>query len=167
MSTFPIHPLRLLSYTTRIYLTLHLIYTHLYTQALTHGASMLPTFSVYGDSALISRYYRRGRDIHVGDMVTFDSVVKPGEKVIKRVLGMPGDYVLRDTPRRDGGCGGMMMQVPQGHCWVVGDNMPYSRDSRHFGPMPLALIKGKVLSKFQSWYDPRWVEDGLKPPELD
>lgn len=59
---------------------------------------MLPTFEVTGDSALISRYYRRGRGIVVGDIIAFDSVVEPGEKVVKRVIGLPGDYVLRQTP---------------------------------------------------------------------
>lgn len=59
---------------------------------------MLPTFEVLGDWVLISRAYRRGKDIKVGDVVSFDSVVDPAERVIKRVIGMPGDYVLRDTP---------------------------------------------------------------------
>lgn len=59
---------------------------------------MLPTFSVTGDFVLISSFYRQGKGITVGDIVSFDSVVEPGEKVIKRVIGLPGDYVLRDTP---------------------------------------------------------------------
>jgi Signal peptidase, peptidase S26 len=70
---------------------------------------MLPTFEVIGDSVIISRYYRRGRGVKVGDIVSFDSVVEPGESVIKRVLGMPGDYVLRDTP----GTTDTMIQVSQ------------------------------------------------------
>ena len=59
---------------------------------------MLPTFEVVSDQVLISRFYRRGKGIVVGDIITFDSVVEPGERVIKRVLGLEGDYVLRDTP---------------------------------------------------------------------
>ena len=59
---------------------------------------MLPTFEVTGDSVIISRYYRRGRKVKVGDVVQFDSVVEPGEGVIKRVLGLQGDYVMRDAP---------------------------------------------------------------------
>lgn len=34
----------------------------------------------------------------VGDVIAFNSVVDPDERVIKRVLGMEGDLVLRDTP---------------------------------------------------------------------
>jgi inner membrane protease subunit 1 len=59
---------------------------------------MLPTLEVLGDGVIVDRWYRRGRGIQVGDLVTFDSVIEPGESVLKRVLGIEGDYVLRDTP---------------------------------------------------------------------
>lgn len=69
---------------------------------------MLPTIEVMGDHVLISKQYRRGRGIEVGDVIGFNSVYEPGETVIKRVLGMPGDYVLRDTP---GSASTAMIQV--------------------------------------------------------
>lgn len=126
---------------------------------------MLPTFEVAGDWVLESKYHRRGRDIAVGDIVSFNSVVEPGERVIKRVIGLQGDYVLRDTPgaRLPGSRPGeeSMLQVPPGHCWVVGDNMPDSRDSRIFGPMPMALIRGKIIAKVFPWSERRWIENGL------
>jgi signal peptidase I len=34
--------------------------------------------------------------------------------------------------------------VPNGHCFVLGDNRNNSLDSRHFGPVPLADVKGRV-----------------------
>jgi signal peptidase I len=36
------------------------------------------------------------------------------------------------------------LTVPHGHCFVLGDNRAHSRDSRHFGPIPLADVKGRV-----------------------
>lgn len=35
-------------------------------------------------------------------------------------------------------------QVPNGYCFVLGDNRSACKDSRHFGPVPLADIKGRV-----------------------
>ena len=36
------------------------------------------------------------------------------------------------------------MTVPEHHCFVLGDNRNLSFDSRNFGPVPLATIKGKA-----------------------
>jgi inner membrane protease subunit 1 len=56
-------------------------------------------------------------------------------------------------------------QVPDGHCYVVGDNLKFSRDSRMFGPLPLGLVKAKVLGKL-STSEREWsslTDDGLQP----
>jgi len=36
------------------------------------------------------------------------------------------------------------MTVPEHHCFVLGDNRNLSRDSRHFGAIPLGTIKGRA-----------------------
>ena len=59
---------------------------------------------------------------------------------------------LRDFPR---------MTVPNGHCFVLGDNRNRSLDSRSFGPVRLADILGRVD---RVWY-PRWEK--LSPREGD
>ncbi|KAH8811919.1 signal peptidase-like protein I [Xylogone sp. PMI_703] len=154
------HPFRLLVATIKFTFAAHVFCEYAYVPVPAWGPSMLPTFEVLGDWLLISRQYRRGRGIEIGDFVTFDSVVEPGERAIKRVIGLEGDYVLRDTP---GSRSTEMLQVPKGHCWVVGDNLPYSRDSRHFGPMPMALIKGKVIAKVLPWDERRWIVNDVQP----
>ncbi|CAL3966657.1 hypothetical protein PZA11_003240 [Diplocarpon coronariae] len=153
------HPLRVLSAAVKT-----IFFTHLYVQygpfpSGTYGASMLPTLEVIGDFVLIDKRFRRGRGVLVGDVVCFDSVVETGGRVIKRVVGLGGDYVMLDTPETTD----RMIQVPEGHCWVVGDNMPYSRDSRHYGPVPMALVRGKVIAKAFPWSERKWIGNGLQP----
>jgi type IV secretory pathway protease TraF len=38
-------------------------------------------------------------------------------------------------------------QVPAGHVWLQGDNTLNSTDSRHYGPVPYALLKGRAFCK--------------------
>ena len=62
------------------------------------GPSMLPTLQMYGDQLWIDRRYRYGRDIKVGDMVACMRPDQPDSPIAKRIVGMPGDYVLKGTP---------------------------------------------------------------------
>jgi inner membrane protease subunit 1 len=92
---------------------------------------------------------------------------------------MPGDYVVRDDtysptvggapiPGLDEGEMDavreepVMVQVPEGHVWVSGDNLPYSRDSRFHGPLPMALIRGKTLYVGDGWFN--WTS--FRKPQL-
>ena len=74
---------------------------------------MMPTFNSFGDAVLISKYYRRGRGVQVGDIVSFVHPIDSEERAIKRVLGMPGDFVCRDTPGTGARAGTPMIQVSQ------------------------------------------------------
>ena len=69
---------------------------------------MLPTLAVDHDWVYISKFYRRGKGVRVGDVVSFKHPMFPSVGALKRVVGMPGDFVLRDTP---GSERGMMIQV--------------------------------------------------------
>lgn len=69
---------------------------------------MLPTFMVDGDWLVIAKRFQKGKNIEVGDIVSFQSTYEPGARVIKRVIGVGGDYVLRDTP---GSASNAMIQV--------------------------------------------------------
>ena len=143
-------------------LFLHVAYGYFFEYNGAYGASMVPTIMMEGESLLISKWYRRGRGVQFGDIVSFAHPVKTGERAVKRVIGMPGDFVLRDTP----GTSGTMVQVPEGHCWVAGDNLLHSRDSRMFGPLPLALVKGKAIAHFYPWWKvwkPQPMDNTLLP----
>ncbi|MHC4119536.1 MAG: signal peptidase I [Planctomycetota bacterium] len=48
--------------------------------------------------------------------------------------------------------------VPQHHCFVLGDNRNLSRDSRQFGPVPLATIKGRA--DYLYWPVEGWARFG-------
>lgn len=91
-------PVRVLGAAIKTFFITHLVWEYFYELSPTQGASMLPTFEVAGDAVIASKWYRRGRGVTVGDVVTFSSVTEPGERVIKRVVGMEGDFVLMDTP---------------------------------------------------------------------
>lgn len=162
---------------------------------------MLPTLSVIGDSVLISKRYRRGRGVKVGDVVEIRHPVPeyPRHGAVKRVIGLGGDFVVRSSPPgwpaailKEGeermihvSCslaplddyhiskpiigpwGVGYIQIPEGHCWVEGDNLPDSRDSREYGPVPLALVRGKVLAKVWPLGEMKWIPNGLVAASRD
>ena len=69
---------------------------------------MLPTLNVRGDWVYVDNTFRRGRGVKLGDMVDFDHPMVPGAMGLKRVMGMPGDFVVKDAGE---GRGKMMIQV--------------------------------------------------------
>lgn len=89
----------------------HIEYNYFFEYNGCYGISMLPTFNSLGDFVLISKYYRRGRGLEVGDIVSFAHPIDREQRMIKRVLGMPGDFVCRDTPGLAAGRGVKMLQV--------------------------------------------------------
>ncbi|KAG5940149.1 hypothetical protein E4U59_002625 [Claviceps monticola] len=161
MQHFKRHPIRLCISIIKAGIFSHLVYSHLFSSDSAEGPSMLPTFTVQGASFITDLRKRRGRGIAVGDLVIYKIPMLPDQSGVKRVVGMPGDYVLLGTPGERGD--DQMVQVPQGHCWVVGDNLLASRDSRTFGPLPLALVQGKVVGRLFPWGERTWFPSGLQP----
>lgn len=151
----------------------HITTTYIGSVGHTSGVSMVPTIP---DSftkrpwILYSCLHRRGRDIAVGDVIAYTHPLFPHQRGCKRVIGMPGDFVSVLSPPRgdedlekDGDEGDWanvkerVIQVPEGHCWLAGDNLEWSRDSRLFGPLPLGLVKAKVLAVVWPWESMKWL----------
>lgn len=55
------------------------------------------------------------------------------EKHVKRITGLPGDWI--SAPHNYD-----VIVVPEGHCWVEGDNSALSFDSRSIGPVYNSLL---------------------------
>lgn len=105
----PLTAPQLIFHTVAAGLLYHVVAAHTFTIRFTYGASMVPTLQTIGDAVVISRAHRRGRGIAVGDLVNYENPFRLDYGVIKRVVGMPGDFVLRDTPGAEGE--GLMVQV--------------------------------------------------------
>nr|CCA24624.1 PREDICTED: mitochondrial inner membrane protease subunit 1like putative [Albugo laibachii Nc14] len=92
---------------------------------------------------LIDRMPRSFRQYRRGDVVLLGSPCKNrGETMCKRILAIEGDAVKINRVKQPES---VQVTVPKGHVWVEGDNSFVSVDSRHFGSVPKALIRGRVL----------------------
>lgn len=52
--------------------------------------------------------------------------------LVKRLIALPGQWIQIPESSE-------MLKIPEGHCWVEGDNSACSLDSRSFGPVSLHL----------------------------
>lgn len=155
----------------------HIISKYIVSIGPTSGISMVPTIPHSYTSKpfiLVSKLHRRGRNLKVGDVITYTHPLVPNAAACKRIIGMPGDVVCVMTPgKRDedleveddgerwASVKEEMFCVPEGHCWLAGDNLEWSRDSRLLGPVPLNLVKGKVMAVVWPWGERKWFGDGV------
>jgi len=114
---------------------------------------MLPTFGVGDEWVLVARlpYLRRPPYLKRGDLVTALSPENRNKCICKRVIGLEGDTVCTD-PSGTVRSKDEHIVIPKGHVWLAGDNMRHSNDSRYFGPVPLALIQGRLVARI--WPNP-------------
>jgi len=99
--------------------------------------SMAPTL-VPGDALYVDPRAYRLRPPRPGDIVVFRDPVLPSRHLVKRIAFVP------DGPAPTDGT-----VVLAGSVYLVGDSPAASRDSREFGPVPLALLVGRVYECYR------------------
>lgn len=125
----------------------------------TDGNSMEPTLHD-GDVLVIDSLSYRLSGPAIGDIVVAE-VPTTGERVVKRVVAVEGDTVgiedgvlIRngqpvEEPYADhtqmGGYYWGPVQVAAGQVFLLGDNRLESVDSRHYGPVPVGSLGGRLL----------------------
>ncbi len=102
------HPFLWLRGTVKTVAAAHLFWAYGYAMGPASGPSMLPTIESWGEWLLVSKRHRHGRHLRVGDLVVYTVPIYPDTEGVKRVLGLPGDYVLMNSPDSDGD---VMIQV--------------------------------------------------------
>lgn len=120
------------------------------------GRSMQPALNpdrnrLWRDTVLMDKFVGGELGLHRlrrGDIITFISPHNPDLLLVKRIIAMPHDCVIPLNRSQS------FVRIPQGHCWVEGDESFHSGDSTSFGPIPLSLVKGRVLLSL--WPPPRF-----------
>jgi signal peptidase I len=98
--------------------------------------SMAPTL-LPGDCLYVDKgAYREQLPVR-GDLVVVQDPEVADRFLVKRVVSVPGDPTVPPEP-----------QVPPGTVYLLGDNLPSSRDSRAFGPVPLARVLGRAWFRY-------------------
>jgi len=108
---------------------------------------MYPTLADSGTLVLHSRLALRLSPLARGNLVTAVSPLDPAHQVLKRVMGLPGDVVCVDPTGERRLADVEWCTVPAGHVWLAGDNQSNSTDSRDYGPVPMGLIRGKIVAR--------------------
>lgn len=113
---------------------------------LVSGDSMVPTFH-NNDYLIVDELSYRFREPEKGDVVIFRSPVEPSKYLIKRIVGIPGDTVEFSFPEKLSAIQGLSNAVTlkDGEYFVEGDNRNESFDSRYWGTLARANIKGRAF----------------------
>ena len=127
------------------------------------GDSMVPNFAS-GDYLIVDEISYKLGEPKRGDVMVFKYPLDNSQRFIKRVIGLPGEKVeikdgkiaihqgentmildeadyLPNAPKLEGN---KVLELKDGEYFVMGDNRPYSYDSRSWGVLPEKDIIGKA-----------------------
>lgn len=156
------------------------IYIFLFRPFQVNGESMFPNFQnrEYVLTNLITLRFNKPK---LGDVIVFKAPPSPDEDFIKRVIGIPGDTVMvKDGDVYVNGnkldqsgflkpdvktFGGTFLKesetitVPPDEYFVMGDNRPYSSDSRDWGFVQSNMIIGESMIVYWPIPDMKWIHN--------
>ncbi len=131
------------------------------------GQSMEPNL-VDGQRLLVNKLAYRFSEPARGDIVVINSPRGTSEKLIKRIVGLPGETIELRGGRVY--INGQLLEesyhpaigmrsypptlIPPDHYFLLGDNRDHSGDSRVWGSVPKDLIVGRALVSV--WPPDRW-----------
>ncbi len=135
----------------------HIITTYVCGITLCIGPSMLPTLREKGDFVFIDKWSHKILNIPYqrGDVVICTCPYDTEKTVCKRIRAVAGDSIPSDNIASDilgNFYPSFVNKVPPGHVWLAGDNASNSNDSRNYGPVPLPLLRGRVIMKINDKY---------------
>ena len=82
--------------------------------------------------------------------LSMEPTVSPGDYLLvnphayRQSPPVPGDLVIARHPFEDVVITKRVTEVVNDRVVVASDNLDFGQDSRHFGPLPLALLRGQV-----------------------
>ncbi|MCL5005202.1 MAG: signal peptidase I [Acidobacteria bacterium] len=128
------------------------------------GTSMMPELDNH-ERVFVNKVIYHVESIHRGDIIVFHYPRDPAKSFIKRVIGLPGDWVsikdgqvyvngklLKETyipPSYLGHETCSPVHVGPHHYYVLGDHRDFSNDSRTWGTLDQKYIYGKAT--FAYW----------------
>ncbi len=132
------------------------------------GDYILVDAHLYGAPGSTPAAWLGQREIRRGDVLVFRFPQDPDVDYVKRVVGLPGETIeVRagrvyidgrplDEPYVDpadvnGGADIRPRRVPDGEYFMMGDNRDESADSRFWGCLPRALVRGRAVAVFFSY----------------
>jgi len=150
------------------------------------GTSMLPQLHD-GERLLVNKlvYYKiqsvSWGHIERGDIVVFWFPNDPDKSYVKRVIGLPGEFVelkngkvfvdgeelgesYLDAEHTQSQPPPMTKKVDEHHYFVMGDNRDNSSDSRYWGLVPEKYIYGKAFFRYWKPSDIGFLEHGEYGP---
>src|SRR6266567_8049217 len=162
------------------------IYIFLFRPFQVSGDSMYPTFK-NGEYILTNLIALKTNGIERGDVIVFQAPPDHQKDFIKRVIGLPGEtvllkggYVYINGKKLDESAylssdvktyGGAFLKdnqpftVPADNYFVMGDNRPFSSDSREWGLLTRSKVIGKSFFVYWPVTTMRLVHNPF-PPDL-